>query len=51
MKCHERGFTKGNENQRDKNVPPILKQCVDRRGFLTPPERMLILFPPLQGEV
>ncbi|MBI5191818.1 MAG: hypothetical protein HZA08_00055 [Nitrospirae bacterium] len=30
-------FTKGNENQRDKNVPPILID-MDRRGFLTPQE-------------
>ncbi|MBI5192089.1 MAG: hypothetical protein HZA08_01460 [Nitrospirae bacterium] len=28
------------KNQRDKNVPPILNLCVDRRGFLTPPERI-----------
>ncbi|MBI5193574.1 MAG: bifunctional adenosylcobinamide kinase/adenosylcobinamide-phosphate guanylyltransferase [Nitrospirae bacterium] len=33
----EPGFTKGHENQRDKNVPPILVE-MDRRGFLTPPE-------------
>ncbi|MBI5194276.1 MAG: hypothetical protein HZA08_12670 [Nitrospirae bacterium] len=32
-----RGFTNGHENQRDKNVPPILIE-MDRRGFLTPPE-------------
>ncbi|MBI5194324.1 MAG: hypothetical protein HZA08_12915 [Nitrospirae bacterium] len=32
-----RGFTKGHENQRDRNVPPILID-MDRRGFLTPPE-------------
>ncbi|MBI5192539.1 MAG: hypothetical protein HZA08_03730 [Nitrospirae bacterium] len=38
MNSHEPGFTKGHENQRDKNVPPILKLCVDRRGFPTPPE-------------
>ncbi|MBI5194351.1 MAG: dihydroorotate dehydrogenase electron transfer subunit [Nitrospirae bacterium] len=30
-------FTKGHENQQDKNVPPILIE-MDRRGFLTPPE-------------
>ncbi|MBI5194442.1 MAG: hypothetical protein HZA08_13530 [Nitrospirae bacterium] len=30
-------ITKGHENQRDKNVPPILVDR-DRRGFLTPPE-------------
>ncbi|MBI5194615.1 MAG: hypothetical protein HZA08_14445 [Nitrospirae bacterium] len=34
----KRGFTKGHENQRDKNVPPILNLGMDRRGFLTPPE-------------
>ncbi|MBI5192787.1 MAG: hypothetical protein HZA08_05015 [Nitrospirae bacterium] len=32
-----RGLTKGDEDQRDKNVPPILIK-MDRRGFLTPPE-------------
>ncbi|MBI5192052.1 MAG: hypothetical protein HZA08_01265 [Nitrospirae bacterium] len=37
MNSHEPGFTNGNENQRDKNVPPILID-MDRRGFLTPPE-------------
>ncbi|MBI5194199.1 MAG: hypothetical protein HZA08_12280 [Nitrospirae bacterium] len=26
------------ENERDRNVPPIVKIYVDRRGFLTPPE-------------
>ncbi|MBI5192335.1 MAG: VCBS repeat-containing protein [Nitrospirae bacterium] len=31
-------LTKGHENQRDKNVPPILVDR-DRRGFPTPPER------------
>ncbi|MBI5194438.1 MAG: hypothetical protein HZA08_13510 [Nitrospirae bacterium] len=33
-------LTKGHENQRDKNVPPILNIGMDRRGFLTPPERL-----------
>ncbi|MBI5193828.1 MAG: UvrD-helicase domain-containing protein [Nitrospirae bacterium] len=33
-----RGLTKGDENRRDKNVPPILNTYMDRRGFLTPPE-------------
>ncbi|MBI5193960.1 MAG: hypothetical protein HZA08_11035 [Nitrospirae bacterium] len=37
LNSHEPGFTKGHENQRDKNVPPILID-MDRRGFLTPPE-------------
>ncbi|MBI5192842.1 MAG: hypothetical protein HZA08_05310 [Nitrospirae bacterium] len=32
-----RGFTKGHESQRDRNVQPILIE-MDRRGFLTPPE-------------
>ncbi|MBI5194496.1 MAG: DNA polymerase I [Nitrospirae bacterium] len=31
-------LTEGHENQRDKNVPPILNSGMDRRGFLTPPE-------------
>ncbi|MBI5193493.1 MAG: valine--tRNA ligase [Nitrospirae bacterium] len=31
-------ITKGHENQRDKNVPPILNLGTDRRGFPTPPE-------------
>lgn len=29
---------KGNENERDRNVPPIVNINLDRRGFLTPPE-------------
>ncbi|MBI5192078.1 MAG: PAS domain S-box protein [Nitrospirae bacterium] len=29
---------KGNENEWDKNVPPILDTYLDRRGFLTPPQ-------------
>ncbi|MBI5194586.1 MAG: hypothetical protein HZA08_14285 [Nitrospirae bacterium] len=33
----KRGFTNGHENQRDRNVSPILME-MDRRGFLTPPE-------------
>ncbi len=31
-------LTKEDENERDKNVPPIVDTYVDRRGFLTPPE-------------
>ncbi|MBI5192156.1 MAG: uracil-DNA glycosylase [Nitrospirae bacterium] len=31
-------LTKNNENEWDKNVPPILDISLDRRGFLTPPE-------------
>ena len=31
-------FTKDDENERDKNVPPIVDTYVDRWGFLTPPE-------------
>ncbi|MBI5194133.1 MAG: SDR family oxidoreductase [Nitrospirae bacterium] len=31
-------LTKDNENEWDKNVPPILDIYPDRRGFLTPPE-------------
>ncbi|MBI5192963.1 MAG: hypothetical protein HZA08_05915 [Nitrospirae bacterium] len=30
-------LTKGHENQRDRNVPPILIE-MDRQGFPTPPE-------------
>ncbi len=32
-------LTKGHENKRDKNVPSILNLGMDRRGFLTQPER------------
>ncbi|MBI5193359.1 MAG: hypothetical protein HZA08_07975 [Nitrospirae bacterium] len=38
MNSDELWFTKGHENQWDKNVPPIHIISLDRRGFLTPPE-------------
>lgn len=31
-------LTKGHENERDKNVPPIVATNLDRRDFLIPPE-------------
>ncbi|MBI5192534.1 MAG: [FeFe] hydrogenase H-cluster radical SAM maturase HydE [Nitrospirae bacterium] len=34
-------FNGGGENQRDKNVPPILNLFMDRRGFPTTPEILL----------